>query len=123
MEHHQTNRIPIFLTKGHNTHNIPNLPRHKYLVNDNISLGELIWNIRCQLNLSPEKVLFIFVNNTLPNTTTLLSDLYSIHKSQDGALRMTYTSEHTFGFNPYACAYSYASLLSLQHRPSILFPL
>jgi GABA(A) receptor-associated protein len=49
------------------------------------------------MTLPPEKALFVFVNNTLPTSSTFLSELYTNHKSQDGALRMTYTSENTFG--------------------------
>jgi GABA(A) receptor-associated protein len=112
-------KIPIFVTKSSSARDIPDIPKHKFLAPNNITLGQFIWVIRKQIQLPPEKALFVFVNNTLPTTSSFLSELYSIHKSPDGALRMTYTSENTFGFNPsYSCssAYSYASLLSLQHH-------
>ncbi len=110
-------KIPVFVTKAPNARDIPDIPKHKFLAPNNITVGQFIWVIRRQLQLSPEKALFVFVNNTLPTTTSFLSELYSIHKSPDGALRMTYTSENTFGFIPsYFCSYSYASLLSSQHH-------
>ena len=62
------------------------------------SIDGLTLLVQSQLNLDPfEKALFVFVDNTLPTSSTLLSELYANHKSQDVALRMTYTSENTFG--------------------------
>ena len=90
-------KVPIFVTKANNARDIPDIPKHKFLAPSNLSVGQFIWVIRKQIKLPPEKALFIFVDNTLPTSTTLLSELYSTHKSPDGALRMTYTSEYTFG--------------------------
>ena len=90
-------RIPIFITKSSNTRDIPDIPKHKFLTPSSLSIGQFMYIIRMQLKLPPEKALFIIINNTLPSSSTLLSELYAIHKSQDGALRMTYTSENTFG--------------------------
>ena len=90
-------RIPIFVTKGQDAGDIPDIPKHKFLVTSNLSLSEFILVIREQIQLPPEKALFVFVNNTLPTTSSLISELYSIHKSPDGALRMTYTSKSMFG--------------------------
>jgi GABA(A) receptor-associated protein len=91
-------KVPIFVTKANNANDIPDLPKHKFLAPSNLSVGQFLWVIRKQIKLPPEKALFVFVDNTLPTSTTLLSELYANHKSQDGALRMTYTSENTFGF-------------------------
>ncbi len=90
-------KIPIFVTRAPNAKDIPDIPKHKFLAPSNLSLGQFMWVIRKQLTLPPEKALFIFINNTLPTSTSLLSELYTNHKSSDGALRMTYTSENTFG--------------------------
>lgn len=111
-------KIPIFVTRAPTARDIPDLPKHKFLAPKDITLGQFIWIIRRQIQLPPEKALFVFINNTLPTTSSFLSELYSLHKSPDGALRMTYTSENTFGFTPFSCAYSYAcsSLTSLQHH-------
>ena len=91
-------RIPIFVTKANKSGDIPDIPKHKFLAPSSLSVGQFIFIIRRQMQLPPEKALFVFVNNTLPTSSTLLSELYATHKSQDGALRMMYTSENTFGF-------------------------
>ena len=106
-------KIPIFVARSSSARDIPDLPKHKFLAPSHLSIGQFIWVIRKQMTLPPEKALFIFIDNTLPTSSTLLSELYANHKSQDGALRMTYTSENTFGaFNDvfYSSFYS-----SLQH--------
>lgn len=90
-------RIPIFVTKALNARDIPDIPKRKFLVPNNISIGQFIWIIRRQIQMPPEKSLFLFINNTLPTTSSLISELYSIHKSSDGVLHMMYTSENTFG--------------------------
>lgn len=91
-------RIPVYVTKAQSARDIPDLPKHKFLVPSNLAIGQFIYIIRKQIQLPPEKALFIFVNNTLPTSTTLMSELYANYKSPDGALRVTYTSENTFGF-------------------------
>ena len=90
-------KIPIFVTRASSARDMPDLPKHKFLAPSHLSVGQFIWVIRRQMTLPPEKALFVFVNNTLPTSSTFLSELYTNHKSQDGALRMTYTSENTFG--------------------------
>lgn len=91
-------KIPVFVTRASSAKDIPDIPKHKFLAPSNLSLGQFIWVIRKQLTLPPEKALFIFINNTLPTSNSLLSELYANYKSPDGALRMTYTSENTFGY-------------------------
>jgi GABA(A) receptor-associated protein len=106
-------KIPIFVTRASSARDIPDLPKHKFLTPSHLSIGQFIWVIRKQMTLPPEKALFIFIDNTLPTSSTLLSELYANHKSQDGALRMTYTSENTFGgFND---AFYFSFYSSLQH--------
>jgi GABA(A) receptor-associated protein len=90
-------KIPIFVTKSLSACDIPDLPKHKFLAPAQLSVGQFIYVIRRQMTLPPERALFVFVNDILPTSTTLLSELYSNYKSHDGALRMTYTSENTFG--------------------------
>ena len=53
--------------------------------------------IRKRIKLSPEKAIFIFVNNTLPPTAALMSTVYEQHKDEDGFMYMMYSGENTFG--------------------------
>lgn len=102
-------RVPVFITKTHDTRDIPDLPKQKYLVPSHFTMGELIYVIRRQLVLPPEKAIFVFVNNTLPTSSSTVGEIYAIHQDPDGALRVNYTTENTFGFS--ACfSSSYSSL-------------
>jgi GABA(A) receptor-associated protein len=117
-------KIPIFVTRAHNARDIPDLVKHKFLAPSHLSVGQFIYIIRRQMSLPPEKALFVFVDNTLPTSSTFLSELYANHKSQDGALRMTYTSENTFGeFNDVFYFSFYPSLLHQQLEQPQLVPL
>lgn len=117
-------KIPIFVTRATNTRDIPDLPKHKFLAPSHLSVGQFIYVIRKHMSLPPEKALFVFVDNTLPTSSTCLSELYATHRSQDGALRMTYTSESTFGaFNDVSYFSFYPSLQHPQLERLRLVPL
>lgn len=92
-------RIPVLVTKSisKGSVDLPNLPKNKFLVPMDMSVGQFIFIIRKQLTLSSEKALFLFVNNTLPTTGVTIKELYAQHASSDGLLRVIYTSESTFG--------------------------
>ncbi len=53
--------------------------------------------IRKRIKLSPEKAIFIFVNDMLPPTAALMSTIYEQNKDVDGFLYVIYSSENTFG--------------------------
>ncbi|KAJ3305284.1 ubiquitin-like protein atg8 [Kappamyces sp. JEL0829] len=53
--------------------------------------------IRKRIKLSPEKAIFIFVNNVLPPSSSILNQVYAEHKDEDGFLYIIYSSENTFG--------------------------
>lgn len=117
-------KIPIFVTRATNARDMPDLPKHKFLAPSHLSVGQFLYIIRKHIQLPPEKALFIFVGNTLPMSSALLSELYTNYKSNDGALRMTYTSENTFGFSPcFSCSFSYSSLQHHQQEQHQLVPL
>ena len=93
---------------------------HRYLVPADLTVGQFVYVIRKRIKLSPEKAIFIFVNNVLPPTgalprspsqswlrsaadhcapcaAALMSSIYEDHKDDDGFLYVTYSGENTFG--------------------------
>lgn len=93
-------RVPVFVTKASGIKSdIPELPKNKFLVQTDLTVGNFLYIIRRQINLPPEKALFIFCNNTLPMTSMTMGELYNLHKASDNALHLIYTSESTFGMN------------------------
>ena len=74
---------------------IPWLP-HPHTSQD-LTVGQFVYVIRKRIKLSPEKAIFIFVNNVLPPTAALMSSIYDEHKDDDGFLYIAYSGENTFG--------------------------
>ncbi|CAA3030837.1 autophagy-related 8i [Olea europaea subsp. europaea] len=71
---------------------------NRYLVPRDMSVGQFIYILSGRLHLAPGKALFVFVNNTLPQTSSLVETLYDSSKDEDGFLYMCYSSEKTFGY-------------------------
>jgi len=92
-----TGRIPVVCEKNTNSKNTPQLDKHKYLVPNDLTIGQFIYVIRKRIKLPPEQGIFVFIGNIIPATTQLLCDLYFLYKDQDGFLYITYSTENTFG--------------------------
>lgn len=56
---------------------IPDIDKKKYLVPADLTVGQFVYVIRKRIKLSPEKAIFIFINNVLPPTGRLPSMLPS----------------------------------------------
>ncbi|CAM9711497.1 unnamed protein product [Ectocarpus sp. 12 AP-2014] len=89
-------RIPVICEKADRS-DIPDIDKKKYLVPADLSTGQFIYVIRKRIKLDPEKAIFIFVNDTIPQTSALMSQVYEHQKDEDGFLYITYSGENTFG--------------------------
>lgn len=89
-------RIPVIVELAKNT-DLPPLDKNKYLVPYDLSVSQFIYVIRKRIKLPSEKALYIFVKNTLPVSSKLMSELYKENKSKCGFLYMDVSSESTFG--------------------------
>jgi GABA(A) receptor-associated protein len=89
-------RIPIIVEVAKRS-SLPPLDKCKYLVPQDLTVGQFVYVIRKRISLSPENAIFIFVNNTLPPTASLCSSIYAEQKDEDGFLYVTVSSESTFG--------------------------
>ncbi|KAF5762772.1 putative autophagy protein Atg8 ubiquitin [Helianthus annuus] len=89
-------RLPVVVERYTKT-DLPEMEKKKYLVPRDMSIGQFIHILSSRLHLSPGKALFIFVQNTLPQTSSLIESVYESFKDEDGFLYMCYSSEKTFG--------------------------
>ncbi|KAJ0691617.1 putative autophagy protein Atg8 ubiquitin [Helianthus annuus] len=89
-------RLPVVVERYTKT-DLPEMEKKKYLVARDMSIGQFIHILSSRLHLSPGKALFIFVQNTLPQTSSLIESVYESFKDEDGFLYMCYSSEKTFG--------------------------
>lgn len=63
---------------------IATIDKKKYLVPSDLTVGQFVYVIRKRIKLSPEKAIFIFVEDVLPPTAALMSSIYDEHKDDDG---------------------------------------
>ncbi|KAG6480974.1 autophagy-related protein 8i-like [Zingiber officinale] len=89
-------RVPVIVEKFSGS-NLPELEKKKYLVPRDMSVGQFIHVLSRRLRLAAGKALFVFVNNTLPQTAAIMDSMYESYKDEDGFLYMCYSSEKTFG--------------------------
>ncbi|KAF5785297.1 putative autophagy protein Atg8 ubiquitin [Helianthus annuus] len=89
-------RLPVVVERYTKT-DLPEMEKKKYLVPRDMSIGQFIHILSARLHLAPGKALFIFVQNTLPQTSNLMESVYGSFKDEDGFLYMCYSSEKTFG--------------------------
>ena len=89
-------RIPVIVEKA-KASDVPEIDKYKFLIPKDLSMGEFLYVIRKRIKLQPEKAIFLFCNNNIPNTSDLISKIYDEHKNVDGFLYITYASENTFG--------------------------
>ena len=90
-------RIPCIVEKSATEKVLPPNPKRKYLVQREMPFAKFRYVVQSRLKLSPEKALFIFVNNTLPAASMTMDQIYEQNKDKDGFLYVTYASENTFG--------------------------
>jgi len=89
-------RIPVIVEKAPKS-DAPDIDKKKYLVPADITVGKFVYEIRKHMKLNPEQAIFLFVNDTLPPTAALMSQIYEKNKDEDGFLYVTYSGENTFG--------------------------
>lgn len=91
-------RIPIICERDPRSKDVPDIDRKKYLVPDDLSIANFMYVIRKRLKLSPDKSIYLFVNDlVMPATSQLLSLMYSENCDEDGFLYIKYAGESTFG--------------------------
>jgi len=67
---------------------IATIDKKKYLVPADLTVGQFVYVIRKRIKLSPEKAIFIFVDEVLPPTAALMSSIYEEVRSNASASRM-----------------------------------
>lgn len=90
-------RFPVIVEPSQNG-DIPDIDKHKFLVPGDLTFGQFQYIIRKRIKLSPEKAMFMFVENTIPPTAKLMSSIYEQHACECGFLFLNYSGENTFGF-------------------------
>ena len=89
-------RIPVIVEKTGKS-DIPDIDKKKYLVPSDLTVAQFIYVIRKRISINADQAIFIFVNNTLPVTSSIMLQIYNEYKDEDGFLYVKYSGESTFG--------------------------
>ena len=89
-------RVP-FIVQKHSSPTIPDIDKNKFLVPNDLTVGQFLFVIKKRINIKPEDNIFIFINNKIPVMSSLMSSVYNESKDPDGFLYIFYCSESTFG--------------------------
>ena len=91
-------RIPIIIEKSEtNSNNMPDLDKHKFLVPSDISLAQFMYVLRQRIKLKSKVAIFLFINNKLISTSSLIGEIYNQNKHIDNFLYIKYAGENTLG--------------------------
>lgn len=90
-----TDRLPIIVQSRDSG---IDLKKHKYLVPSDITMSQFMYVIRKRIQLNADKALFIFVNDTIPPSSSMMSLIFNEHVDSDiGMLVLVISKENTFG--------------------------
>jgi GABA(A) receptor-associated protein len=90
-------RVPIIIEQSYLSEIDP-IEKKKYLVPCDLTIGKFLFFIRDRLKIQQEHALFLFINNTLPANSCLMSEIYKEYKDVDGFVYGYVSGESTFGF-------------------------
>lgn len=96
--HRFPDRIPVIVERSTQCHDIPLIDKRKYLVPNDINIGQFLWTIRKRLHLDQSNALFLFdEHSNIHQNTKVMSNIYEQCKNDDNFLYFQYSSENTFG--------------------------
>ena len=94
-----TDRIPVIVEKKNVSDGLPDIDKKKFLVPQDITVGQMAYVIRKRIKLQPEQALFIVCNGKMPPTSELLSGLYEREADSDFFLYLSYVGEVAYGLS------------------------
>ena len=83
-------RIPVVVERVPNSQ-IPEIDKRKFLVPNDISVAQFMWIIRKRIQLPSEKAIFLFVNKTIPQSSSTMGQIYTNFKDEDGFLYIAFS--------------------------------
>lgn len=94
-------RLPIIVQKSDRDKSLPDMPMIKLLTPKNISLNNLLINIKNKYinKINANIAIYLFTeNNHILTGNDIITTIYDIHKDkQDNFLYLFFCSENTFG--------------------------
>jgi GABA(A) receptor-associated protein len=90
-------RIPVVVECSEQLQSIHPLKKNKFIVPYELSLSQFMFVIRKHMKLEQTHAIFVFINNKLHPSTSMMGELYAIEKDEDGFMYLNVFQESTFG--------------------------
>ena len=89
-------RVPVIVQRAKKS-KLQDIDKKKYIVPIDLTVGQFMYVIRKRINLKASEAIFLFINNVLPPTASIMGTIYENNKDKDGFLYVEYEGESTFG--------------------------
>ena len=76
---------------------LPPMTKNKFLVPEDLTMGQFMYNVRKRIALKPSEAIFLFAGENIMSSSQTISQVYNDHKDTDGFLYLKLTTENTFG--------------------------
>ncbi len=90
-------RRPVICEKAMYQPNLPNIETKKYLIPYEFTFAEFMYVIRKKMKLREDEGIFLFTNNQIVTSSSVIGEMYEHSKDPDGFLYVKYAKENTFG--------------------------
>ena len=90
--------VPVILCRGNDV-TVPDIDEHKFLINEEVSYGTFVANMRRKIAKTDAKrsIIFFVKDNILPIFSATMAYIYREYQDEDGFLYITYISEKVQG--------------------------
>nr|XP_033812042.1 microtubule-associated proteins 1A/1B light chain 3C-like isoform X2 [Geotrypetes seraphini] len=91
-------KLPVIVERYPKEKILPVLDKMKFLVPQELTLGQFMAIIRNRMPIGPSQSLYFLVNNcSLVGMSLSMAEVYTENRDEDGFLYITYASQEAFG--------------------------
>ncbi|CAM4578837.1 unnamed protein product [Lepidochelys olivacea] len=92
-------KLPVILERYPKEKVLPALDRTKFLVPQELTMGQFVTIIRNRMSLSSTQSFYLLVDGSrsLVSMSLTMAEVYTLNQDEDGFLYMTYASQEMFG--------------------------
>lgn len=90
------NKIPTIVDNLNYGSRLPKLKKNKFLIQRELTVGQLSHVIRTNLTLDPSVAIYMVINNKIHPSSKIIGNIYN-DQNNEGFLYIYYVGENTFG--------------------------
>ncbi|XP_053133918.1 microtubule-associated proteins 1A/1B light chain 3C-like [Hemicordylus capensis] len=92
-------KLPVILERYHKEKSLPALNKIKFLVPQELTMGQFVTIIRNRMSLGSSQAFYFLVdgNHSLASMSATMAEVYAAYQDEDGFLYMAYASQEMFG--------------------------